>query len=535
MSDPAKSKRARRARRDEFLAKRLKVCQLAAIIDPCAAAVSRYEATRIGTSGGAESLSETKSRDGRPVVRRYDRETAAKIGRSASRKVDYARRRRNAGIALVAGLLLAVMAVWYLDRQDEILRGVSIGEVEVGGMTRAEARQAVKSRASATFEEIRFGDGVSTLPGQQLGVQVDAASATEEAFSIGRQGWVGRRLFDILHAYLGGVQVEPEVEYREEAARDAVKALAGEYYEKPQDATFRLTDDGRVEVQEAREGRVLNQEGTLANLDRTLTDLSNEVPIAEGSSPKPSITTEEVEKLKPTEVIGDYKTDFRWDSNPSRKANMKLAASAVNGTLVAPGEVFSFNEHASGLDYDKAKTFSDGGVGYADGGGLCQVSSTLYMAAQYAGLEIVERHPHYAVLPYIKPGFDATVWFGEPVTGWGAMDMRFRTTTDAYILVREWVDANGFLNAEIQGQPTGKKVEMHTEKIYESTARGIKWATYKKVTKDGKVLFDGLLHTYIYSYNPPVDENLPHYDTSVPRVAGWKDPGNTTGWAEVPQ
>ena len=96
---------------------------------------------------------------------------------------------------------------------------------------------------------------------------------------------------------------------------------------------------------------------------------------------------------------------------------MKLAASAVSGTLVAPGEVFSFNEHASGLDYDKAKTFSEGGVGYADGGGLCQVSSTLYMAAQYAGLEIVERHPHYAVLPYIKPGFDATVWFGEPGVG----------------------------------------------------------------------------------------------------------------------
>jgi vancomycin resistance protein YoaR len=479
-------------------------------------------------------LSETKSRDGRQAVRRYDRRTAVKK-RRPRRNVDFARRRKNAGIALIVGLLLAVIVVWYLDSQDEILRGVSIGEVEVGGMTRAEARAAVERRASATFEEIRFGDGVSTLPGEKLGAQVDAASATEEAFSIGRQGWAVRRFFDILRAYLGGAQVDPEVEYREQAARDAVKALAGEFYEKPQDATFRLTDDGQVEVQEAREGRVLNQEETLANLDRALTDLRNEVPIAEGSSPKPSITTEEVEKLKPTEVIGDYKTDFRWDSNPSRQSNMKLAAGAINGTLVPPGEVFSFTEHASGLDYDKAKTFSDGGVGYADGGGLCQVSSTLYMAAQYAGLEIVERHPHYAVLPYIKPGFDATVWFGEPGNGWGAMDMQFRNTTDAYILVREWVDDQGLLRAEILGQPTGKKVEMRTEKIFESTTRGIKWATYKKVTKDGEVLFDGLIHDYVYSYNPPVSDDMPHYDTSVPRVSGWKDPGNTTGWAEVPQ
>ena len=52
------------------------------------------------------------------------------------------------------------------------------------------------------------------------------------------------------------------------------------------------------------------------------------------------------------------------------------------------------------------------------------------------------------------------------------MDMRFRNTTDGYILVREWVDGQGFLRSEIQGQPTGKKVEMRTEKIFESTVRG---------------------------------------------------------------
>jgi vancomycin resistance protein YoaR len=192
--------------------------------------------------------------------------------------------------------------------------------------------------------------------------------------------------------------------------------------------------------------------------------------------------------------------------------------------------VFSFNELTSELDYASAKTFSDGGVAYADGGGLCQVSSTLYMAAQYAGLEIVERHPHYAVLPYIKPGFDATVWFGDE-WGWGVLDMKFKNNTDAYVLVREWVDERGFMNAEIRGQPTGKKVEMRTEKIFERPQVGIKWATYKTVTKDGKVLFDGLIHDYIYAYNPPVPDGGPHYDTSIPRVSGWSDPTNTTGWA----
>ena len=483
-------------------------------------------------------MRQTSSRGGPHVARRYyDRKTAAakktvtRQGRSWSREERYARRRRSAGLALLVGILLTAMAVWYLDRADEILRGVRVGEVDVGGMTQGEAREAVERHAAGAFEEIRFGDGVSSVSGESLGAKLDAASAAKEAYSVGRQGWIGERVFDIVHAYLGGVQVVPGVDYEEEAAREAVENVAREFYEKPQNATFRLADNGQVEVQEARDGRVLDREATLANLERALANLSNEVPLAEAPSPEPEVSTQEVEKLKPTEVIGEYKTDFRWDSNPSRQANMKLAAGAIDNTLLAPGEVFSFNELASQQDYDQAKTFSKGGVAYADGGGLCQVSSTLYMAAQYAGLDIVERHPHYAVLPYIKPGFDATVWFGEPGNGWGAQDMRFKNNTDGYILVREWVDEKGFLNAEIRGQPTGKKVEMHTEKIFERPQRGIKWATYKKVTnEDGEVLFNGLIHDYIYSYNPPVPEGGPHYDTSIPRVSGWKDPTNTTGW-----
>ena len=245
---------------------------------------------------------------------------------------------------------------------------------------------------------------------------------------------------------------------------------ADEFNEEPQDASFSVTDSGKMEVKEAKEGRVMDQEETLANLEGALKNMSGHVAIVEGPAPEPEISTAEVQSYRPKEVIGEYQTDFLWDSNPNRKYNMKLAAKSVNNTVLEPGEVFSFNDLTKTLDYKEAKTFSNGGVGIANGGGLCQVSSTLYMAANYAGLRIVERHPHYAVLPYIKPGFDATVWFGE--NGWGAQDMRFENNTDGYIVIREWVDEKGLLNAQILGQPTGKKVEMSTEKIYEASRQG---------------------------------------------------------------
>ena len=458
--------------------------------------------------------------------------------RSRSRKTrSYALRRGLALVAVVAGvLLLGFAAVGALAGGDSIQRGVSIGDVNVGGMDRAEAREAVERNATDTFQEISFGEGPDavSMNARELGVEVNAEAAVDEAYSIGRSGGPFQRVSETFGSYFGGTQVDLKAGYDEQVARGALDGLAEDFDRQPQNATYSVADGGKVEVQEAQNGRVLDKEATLTNLEGSLQNMSGRVPLAEGEPPEPDITTAEIQDSKPEEVIGEYQTDFLWDSNPNRKFNMKLAAGAVDNTVLKPGETFSFNDLTSSLDYKEAKTFSDGGVGIANGGGLCQVSSTLYMAAQYAGLQMVEREPHYAVLPYIKPGFDATVWFGDEY-GNGEIDFQFKNTTGAPILVREWVDEKGFMNAQILGQPTGKKVEMTTEKIFEDTTRGIRWDTYKKVTEDGNVTRDGFLYTYTYSYNPPPPENGPHYDTSTPRVSGWSDPGNTTGWAEVPE
>jgi vancomycin resistance protein YoaR len=461
---------------------------------------------------------------------------ARRRGRYGLYKTNYVRRR----VAVIVALLLCVCLVLFLAGNvlmgaGEIRSGVSIGEVDVGGKTPEEARAAVDRYTSENFQEISFTNTDLALTGEDLGIKMNTESAVERAYAVGHEGWIGRRLSETVRANLNGYQVGSELSYDRNAARNAIEELAESYRRVPQNATFRISEGGKVEIQEGQEGRVLDQEQTLANLDRALSDLRDEVPVAEGPAPQPEVTTQQIENLAPTEMIGEYQTDFRWDSNPNRKENMRLAAGAMNNTTLKPGEVFSFNERAAGLDYKEAKTFSDGGVGFANGGGLCQVSSTLYMAAQYAGLEIVERHPHYAVLPYIKPGFDATVWFGDEY-GYGVQDMKFKNTTDGYIVIREFVDDKGFLTAQIYGRPTGLKVEMRTEKIFEDTTRGIKWTTYKKVTnEDGEVIRDGFLYTYRYSYNPPAPEGVPHYETSTPRVSGWNDPGNTTGWAEVPE
>jgi vancomycin resistance protein YoaR len=473
------------------------------------------------------------SKPGRPGATRQPDSEASRTLKRKRKKTSYTRRRQAALVALLGCVLLAgIVAIYSLSGGDEeINRGVTIGSVDVGGMSRDEARKAVLDDASTTFEKISFGTPEEgfTVDGDELGIKVDADSAVHEAYSVGRRGNVFQHLADSSRSYLGGVKVDLDASYEEDVAKSTLEEQADTFDREPENASFKVTKDGKVEVEEARNGRVMDLGATLANLEGALKNMSGHVAIAEGPPPEPDVSTAEVQSYRPKEVIGEYQTDFLWDSNPNRKYNMRLAADAVNNTVLKPGEVFSFNDLTRSLEYKEAKTFSNGGVGVANGGGLCQVSSTLYMAANYAGLQIVERHPHYAVLPYIKPGFDATVWFGE--NGWGAQDMRFENNTDGYIVIREWVDDKGLLNAQILGQPTGKKIEMSTKKIYEDPVKGIKWTTYKKVTADGKVIRDGFLYTYRYSFNPPPPENVPHYKATAPRVAGWADPTNTTGWA----
>src|SRR5215207_1321252 len=280
-------------------------------------------------------------------------------------KSSYARRRKTAGVALIACLLL-VGAVYFLaGGDDEINRGVSIGSVDVGGMTRDEAREAVQADASATFEKISFGTGKEefSASGDDLGIKVDAASAVDEAYSVGRRGNMFQHLSDASRSYLGGVRVDLDARYVKDMASSVLEERADEFNEEPKDASFSVTDSGKVEVEEARNGRVMDQEKTLANLQGALKNMSGRVAIAEGPAPEPDVSTAEIQRYRPKEVIGEYQTDFLWDSNPNRQSNMKLAAKSVNNTVLKPGEVFSFNKLTRSLDYKEAKTFSNGGIG----------------------------------------------------------------------------------------------------------------------------------------------------------------------------
>ena len=401
-------------------------------------------------------------------------------------------------VALFA-LFSLVVAFDGWRNSDDVFGGVEVGGVGVGGESRIEAERMLAKSAAGLPEEITFvaGEKEVALGAEELGITVDAERSVERAYSVGRGGEFGGRFEDRVKSAFQMAAVGPEIKYEEEAIRVAFESEATE-------ADYEFTDSEAelVSITPSRDG-VRIEESFWDGLDRKL--MAGEgrikVPVA---SIEPKLSTERAEELRPTELLSSYQTNYlTYDDDPGRLANLQIASEAMNGTFIAPGEVFSFNELAEPLDYEAAKVIIQGQSATADGGGLCQVSSTLYMSANLAGLETVERHPHHSELPYIQPGFDATVWFAREVGV--PLDMKFENTSEGYVYVQQWVDtATGNVHAAIYGQPSGTTVNMDSQRTarYKDANNKpvIEWVTYKTVSQNGQTTFDGPLHTDTYRY-----------------------------------
>ncbi|MCA1737651.1 MAG: peptidoglycan binding domain-containing protein [Actinobacteria bacterium] len=548
-------------------------------------------------------------------------------GLSGSRSKSVRRRRRIiVPVLVICAIVAALVAIDYWTNSGKIFQGVSIGGVSLGGKTPEQARKVIEEQGGDTLQKIQFTGGPEefSLSAKEMDLNLDPAATADQAYAVGREGSIPRRIGERLQAAWGTFYTTPVVDYDREAVRAKIQNWAKRVNQKPQDAYVSVSGSN-AKASESREGYALDVAATAANVDKALDNMSSEVEVvgdtvvpavltseaekaagvaeeamsqpvtltADGEkwefspeeigqslsfSPRegelrvgldreqlkdalsdvykaltvkpveagykfsgdqitvtksntgkeikdeelfdaleaglfegkreyevpvntvdPELTTDQAEKLKPTERIGTYRTDYTLssDKSPERVENLQIASNAISGTLVAPGEVFSVNDVVSPLEYEKTHVIIEGKEEMADGGGLCQVASTLYNAANYAGVEIVERHPHDAQLPYIRPGLDATVWFGS-------LDMKFKNTTDGYLFLQEYVADDGYIYAEIWGQPTGKKVELDSEPEYLGSDYS-KWVTYQKVTdEDGKVIFDDVFHKD--TYKPLVDD-----------------------------
>ncbi len=232
---------------------------------------------------------------------------------------------------------------------------------------------------------------------------------------------------------------------------------------------------------------------------------------------KPEMTTEELDKSLFGDRLSTYTTNYNA-GEIGRTKNVTLAANAINNVVLKKGDIFSYNgivgERSTARGYAGAKVYAGGEVVEGLGGGICQVSSTLYNAVLYADLEIVTRTCHSLPVTYVPLGRDATV-------AYGSIDFKFKNQYDDPVKIVSSV-GGGTLTVSVYGKKTSDKtVEITTERlstipftvieqpdetiapgdtqVKQSGSDGATVNTYKKVTENGKVISNKMIHKSYYS------------------------------------
>lgn len=234
-----------------------------------------------------------------------------------------------------------------------------------------------------------------------------------------------------------------------------------------------------------------------------LTDLTKQA-ITSGTSDvtlpvtllKPERSTEDIQKMGIKEVIAEYSTPMAG-RNGNQSFNVNKSANTLSGVIVAPDETFSFNGRVGVTDaahgYKSAAVYSQGKVIQSAGGGVCQVSSTLYSAALRADLGIVSRSNHSMPVNYLPLGQDAAVADYGP-------DLKFKNNTGNHIYIQAFSNG-GSITTRIFGTNTGKNVEVSSQ-VVSRTGDKITAVTYKKVTQNGEVVSNGQISKSVYKSAP---------------------------------
>lgn len=373
-------------------------------------------------------------------------------------------RHKWARIILVLPALLIIAAVSagvdYCCYSGRIYPGIYLNEISLGGLSLKEAESKLAAELWS-LEELRLSGiegGEMTISLAELGISWDRKKTMDgirEAGS-GRHGYPGRlrRLWTRSPLHLeGALKVQP-------GRLDRFLAdLAKEVEEKPQDAGF-IVQGAEVSIEKEREGRFL-KEGQLRKriLDAVSKGMSGEVKLPIGIK-QANRTAATLAGYDVDQVMISFSTDV-YPPIPNRVHNIGLGAKAINGYLLAPGEIFSFEavvgDSTREKGYREAPVIVGGKLVPGLGGGLCQVSSTLYNAALLANLAIVERYSHSLTIGYLPVGRDATISIGHA-------DLKFKNNRDHHILIGAELN-EGRLTFRLFGPPMEERVEIFSSDI----------------------------------------------------------------------
>ncbi len=370
----------------------------------------------------------------------------------------------KAAVLIIAVLATSVIVsfisvIAIAGKSDRIFPGVTVKDLYLGNMAREKARQALSEYGAslgAKTVDVTFQGGSGSFPLAEVDFRLNVAATVDKAWMVGRRGnfleqWRERR-----DTAQKGLEIPLEFSLSKDKLQAVLENITKEVRIPPRNARLVITPEDTVEIVESTKGIGIDVEKAYASLQKTLKEGSNlalEVKLVELN---PSQTTEDIKNLRVNGLIASYTTRFDA-SKTNRVYNIKVAASALDGQVIKPGEVFSFNEivgpRSEEKGYKMAPTILNNEFIDSLGGGVCQVSTTLYNTLLQADVEIVERSSHSLAIAYVPLGQDAAV-------AYGSKDLKFRNNLPAAVVIKSSVSGNSVTFKLFSDTSLRKKVKI---------------------------------------------------------------------------
>lgn len=370
---------------------------------------------------------------------------------------------------LAAGMLaVGFNAVVCAQQADVISEGVYIGEQSVGGMTADEAEAYVKSKVKeleSSVITIQMGDNQVSTTWKDLGLKWENTDLIQKISQLGTTGNIIRRYKEQKDLLNQDSHYEIEFEMDVAAQQEFVKSCAV-YNSEPVEGSVYMGSDGLLYVEGGTDGLTLDADATFELLSDHLASFQPGDYVIDAAYDRvsPMLTAETLSQI--TDVLGSATTDYSA-SSWGRAKNVENGTAKINGTLLMPGETFSVTDAVAPFTaengYELAPSYESGQVVDSYGGGICQVSTTLYNAVLKAELQIDARSNHTMIVNYVPPSKDAAI-------AEGLMDLVFTNTLDypVYIAGSAYY---GTLNFKIFGaetRPANRSLEFVSETTSES-------------------------------------------------------------------
>ncbi|NLP37855.1 MAG: hypothetical protein GX357_09405 [Firmicutes bacterium] len=377
-------------------------------------------------------------------------------------------KKRRVVLFIICALLATVMIADYFFYYNRIYPGVYFEELSLGGQKKKDAvLQLEKYLQNLKFNQniVAFtgGDEIIVKTFAELGIKPDVTRIVNNAFNTARGGFYFLNYFKrfFLARKNKSVELQLQIDYKK-FTRSLQKAAA-HLQREPTNAKLVLADEHKtVAIEPDVPGRRLDPAATYQHLQKVNVSLSTTLvcPLFFRTQ-EAEITAAQLEKLQIREEISSFTTYFT-NHHQNRLQNIRLAAEAVDETILYPGEEFSFNQTVGDTTAEKgylpAPVIVGGEITEGLGGGVCQVSTTLYNAALFANLEILERRNHGLYVDYVPPGLDATI-------AYGLIDLRFKNSHPYAIWIKTFVATDKLTVSFFSTKIPGQKVEIYTTDV----------------------------------------------------------------------